>query len=62
MTDTPCEQVCTLNANQICIGCGRTVDEITTWTHLNLAEKQQVNELAKIRLKTIVERQNANKR
>lgn len=62
MIDTPCDKVCKLNANQICIGCGRTVDEISSWRHLSVADKQQVIELAKIRLKTIVERKNANDR
>lgn len=60
MIDTPCEQVCKLNQNQICIGCGRSIEEITSWRYLSVAEKQQVSELAKVRLKTIVERQNVN--
>ena len=28
--DTPCIGVCILNKNDICIGCGRHIDEITS--------------------------------
>jgi len=56
MIDTPCQQVCRLNPHGVCTGCGRSVEEITAWRHLSVADKQAVNELAKIRLKTIVER------
>lgn len=27
--DTPCIGVCTLNEDNICIGCNRTIEEIT---------------------------------
>lgn len=56
MTESPCKNACRLNANDICITCGRSRDEVASWTTLSVAERQQVNELAKIRLKTIVER------
>lgn len=62
MIDTPCEQVCKLNPYGICTGCGRSIEEITAWRHLSVADKQSVNELAKIRLKTIVERKYDNDR
>jgi predicted Fe-S protein YdhL (DUF1289 family) len=62
MIDTPCSKVCKLNASEICVGCGRTVSEVASWMSLSVAERQEVKELAKIRLKTIVERKNANER
>jgi uncharacterized protein len=59
MADSPCRKVCKLNGNGICVGCGRTQEEVSSWLYMPVAERQQVNELAKIRLKTIVERQKA---
>ncbi|MGA9005037.1 MAG: DUF1289 domain-containing protein, partial [Pseudolabrys sp.] len=32
MIETPCVKICTLDARMgLCLGCGRTVDEITRW-------------------------------
>ena len=31
---TPCRNVCTLE-NDVCIGCGRTTEEISDWTKYN---------------------------
>ena len=28
MIESPCIGICELNKNKICIGCGRTIDEI----------------------------------
>ncbi len=30
--ESPCVKVCTLNDEQICMGCGRTVAEIAIWS------------------------------
>ncbi|MGA8395452.1 MAG: DUF1289 domain-containing protein, partial [Pseudolabrys sp.] len=36
MIETPCVKVCTLDARMgLCLGCGRTVDEIARWTAMN---------------------------
>lgn len=36
---SPCNDVCTLNDDQVCIGCGRTMDEIVAWSAMT-AEQQ----------------------
>ncbi|HIG79957.1 MAG TPA: DUF1289 domain-containing protein [Cycloclasticus sp.] len=30
--ESPCIKMCTLNEEDICLGCGRLLDEITSWT------------------------------
>ena len=39
---SPCTGVCRLDPNRICIGCGRTADEIGRWMTLDLAAKANV--------------------
>ena len=40
---TPCVKVCVIDPiSALCIGCGRTVDEIAAWTALNEAERLAV--------------------
>ena len=38
-----------------CIGCGRTLDEIAAWMQLTDAERLQVKDLARDRLRAHVE-------
>ena len=38
---SPCRHQCKLNEQQVCQGCGRTIDNFVRWTKLSLAEKQQ---------------------
>jgi predicted Fe-S protein YdhL (DUF1289 family) len=41
--ESPCNRVCTLDpAIGLCIGCGRTLAEITGWTGLTPAERRQI--------------------
>jgi predicted Fe-S protein YdhL (DUF1289 family) len=43
MIETPCVKICTLDARKgLCLGCGRTVDEIARWTIMSAAERNQV--------------------
>jgi len=43
MIETPCVKVCTLDARKgLCLGCGRTIDEITRWATMNASERTQV--------------------
>ncbi len=43
VTESPCNRVCTLDpASGLCIGCGRTLDEITRWTRMSDAERERV--------------------
>ena len=43
MIETPCVKICTLDARAgLCLGCGRTVDEITRWSSMNTSERARV--------------------
>jgi uncharacterized protein len=53
MTPSPCNKICTLNPSNICVGCGRSREEIATWSQLSDAEKKRVLELAASRLKSV---------
>ncbi|MBV1961721.1 MAG: DUF1289 domain-containing protein [Immundisolibacteraceae bacterium] len=51
---SPCVAVCELNsAGQICIGCGRTSDEIALWRSTDEAGKNIILADAKQRLQAI---------
>jgi len=41
--ETPCVKICTLDARAgLCLGCGRTIHEITHWTRMNASERAGV--------------------
>ena len=43
MIESPCVKVCTLDARSgLCLGCGRTIDEIARWAALTGAERARV--------------------
>jgi len=43
MIESPCVNICTLDARSgLCLGCGRTVDEIARWTAISAAERTRV--------------------
>jgi uncharacterized protein len=43
MIETPCVKICTLDARMgLCLGCGRTIDEIARWTTMTASERAQV--------------------
>ena len=43
MIETPCVKICTLDARGgLCLGCGRTVDEIARWSAMSAAERARV--------------------
>jgi len=40
---TPCTQVCTIDpASRLCVGCGRTLDEIAQWSALTADERARL--------------------
>ena len=39
---SPCISICTLDENDVCMGCLRTLDEIVDWTMLSDDEKRSV--------------------
>ncbi|MGA8963625.1 MAG: DUF1289 domain-containing protein [Pseudolabrys sp.] len=46
MIETPCVKICTLDARMgLCLGCGRTVDEITRWATMSAERTQVMREL-----------------
>jgi predicted Fe-S protein YdhL (DUF1289 family) len=43
MIESPCVKTCTLDARSaLCLGCGRTIDEIARWTAMSAAERARV--------------------
>lgn len=48
----PCISVCKLK-DDICIGCGRSRDEMKAWKGMKNNERKAVNELAAERLKAL---------
>jgi len=43
MIDSPCVKICTLDARSgLCLGCGRTIDEITRWTAMSTEERRRI--------------------
>lgn len=51
--ETPCIQVCTMDAaSGLCVGCGRTLDEIARWGAMNEAERRAIMALLPARRKT----------
>lgn len=53
MTDpaSPCVAVCELNTDQtLCIGCGRTTDEIALWSCADAQQKAAIQKVARERL------------
>jgi predicted Fe-S protein YdhL (DUF1289 family) len=47
---SPCTQICTLDANDTCQGCGRTLDEIAAWSTLSDEGKRAVVAAARERM------------
>jgi len=48
----PCVSICKLK-DDICIGCGRSRDEMKAWKGLKNKERKAVNEVAAERLKAL---------
>jgi predicted Fe-S protein YdhL (DUF1289 family) len=43
--ESPCNRVCTLDPDtDLCLGCGRSLAEITAWTRMSDAERARVIE------------------
>jgi uncharacterized protein len=53
MIQSPCNKICTLNAENVCVGCGRSRNEIAGWTQFSDGEKRRVVEKAKGRLEAL---------
>lgn len=43
MIESPCIKTCTLDARSgLCLGCGRTIDEIARWTAMSESERAHI--------------------
>jgi predicted Fe-S protein YdhL (DUF1289 family) len=43
MIESPCVKICTLDArSRLCLGCGRSIDEIARWSAMTLVERSRV--------------------
>jgi predicted Fe-S protein YdhL (DUF1289 family) len=43
MIESPYVKICTLDARSgLCLGCGRTIDEIAHWSAMSTAERTRV--------------------
>jgi predicted Fe-S protein YdhL (DUF1289 family) len=41
--ESPCVDICTLDVGTgLCLGCGRTIDEIAAWGSMSAAERRRV--------------------
>ena len=51
--ETPCVKICTLDAGRrLCLGCGRTVEEIAQWSVLSAAQRRRIMDALAERLAT----------
>jgi predicted Fe-S protein YdhL (DUF1289 family) len=40
LIDSPCIKICTLDPGRgLCLGCGRTIEEIAAWSVMSAAER-----------------------
>ncbi len=43
MIESPCVNICTLDARSgLCLGCGRSIDEISRWGSMDAAERARI--------------------
>jgi uncharacterized protein len=43
VTDSPCIHVCSVDpASRLCVGCGRSIDEISRWVDMSPAERRAI--------------------
>jgi predicted Fe-S protein YdhL (DUF1289 family) len=43
MIESPCVKICTLDAlSGLCLGCGRTIDEIARWGAMSADERARI--------------------
>lgn len=62
MVPSPCNKICTLNAERVCVGCGRSAAEIGGWTQFSDGEKRRVVDRAKARLASMAPQKSAKAR
>lgn len=45
-TDSPCIRMCTLDDTDVCLGCGRSLKEITEWGGADPERRREILEAA----------------
>ncbi|HPE56182.1 MAG TPA: DUF1289 domain-containing protein [Bacteroidales bacterium] len=55
---SPCIQVCKYDSDDICMGCHRSMEEITGWLFMSDDKKQEIMERVEIRRSTVKTEQN----
>ena len=50
---SPCIRMCTLNESDICLGCGRMVNEITSWTNYTDSHRDELIKRSRERLSVL---------
>ena len=50
---SPCVRLCTLDDADVCVGCGRTLDDIRMWTKMAEPEKAACVDRARERLRAM---------
>ncbi len=50
MEQSPCVRICTLNTENVCIGCGRNVEELKNWATFSDETKRTIKAQLKARL------------
>jgi predicted Fe-S protein YdhL (DUF1289 family) len=54
MMSSPCVKICVVDpVGGLCIGCGRTVEEISLWREMAESERAQVTATLPARLRTV---------
>jgi uncharacterized protein len=53
---SPCVRNCCLDEDNVCMGCGRSLQEIVTWSSASAADKAAILERSRERAKRRAER------
>ena len=57
--ESPCVNICRLNSDGFCVGCGRTGEEIAQWLAASESQRLAIRQAASARLKSVQQLQNA---
>lgn len=60
--ESPCIRHCTLNEDDICVGCYRSLDEIVAWGTSTSEEKRAILNVSHLRRNDHRDQKNQNKR
>jgi predicted Fe-S protein YdhL (DUF1289 family) len=51
--DSPCISVCIVNPDRVCLGCGRSTDEVGAWSSATVVQQQKIVDAAAKRLEAL---------